>query len=53
MYGPKKTDFIVSSRNGLETREIVDLDEAVLDATVEGNGAGPGIALRANEEFEA
>lgn len=45
MYGPKKTDCIVSSRNTPETREIVDVDEAVLDAIVEENGAGPGVAI--------
>ena len=45
MYGPKKTDCIVSSRNRPETREIVDLDKAVVDAIVEGSGAGPGVAI--------
>ena len=45
MYGPKKTDCIVSSRNTPETGEIVDLDKAVVDAIVEGNGAGHGVMI--------
>ena len=40
MSGPKISS-IVSSRDTSETLEFVDVDEAVIDAIVEGNGTGP------------